>query len=588
MHRWPSCVGIILIVGLLASAPAAAGDDRDRCARTSGEQAIAACTRAIDSRALEGRALAEALVDRGAAAYGATGNADRAIVDFDAAIRIDPSYAVAFFDRGVAYGAKGDYDRAIADYSEVIRLDPGSAFAFNNRGSAFDAKGDHDRAIADFTVAIQLDPSYVFAFNNLGNSYDAKGDHDRAIAEFGAAIRLDPTYAAGFNNRGIAYRGKGDQDRAIADFDAAIRLDPAYVFAFNNRGNAYHAKGDRARAIADYDAALRLDSTYAVAYHNRGRTYETAGDHDRAIADFTAAIRCDAGYTGAFTHRGLAYEAKGDAEHATTDFNRALEIPQKYDDGRWAHDTARNRLAAIAARAAAPGERRVALVIGNSAYRTVSALPNATNDARGIANALEADGFVSVQLVTDAAHDGMIRALRAFQEAADTADWAMVYFAGHGIEVGGVNYLVPTDARLAVDRDVQDEAVPLSRVLDAVAGAKRLKLVMLDACRDNPFASQMKRTMAVRAVTRGLARIEPDSATLVVFSAKDGELALDGGSDHSPFSAALINRMRQPRLEINRMLRLVTGDVLQATGKRQRPFVYGSIPGDDEFFFRVR
>ena len=235
----------------------------------------------------------------------------------------------------------------------------------------------------------------------------------------------------------------------------------------------------------------------------------------------------------------------------------------------------------------ATAERRIALVFGNSAYQAASALRNPTNDAKGVAEALRNAGFNSVRVVNDATHDSMIQVLRTFQDEADTAEWAVVYYAGHGIEIGGVNYLVPTDARLKVDRDAQDEAVSLNRVLDAVAGAKKLKLVMLDACRDNPFARQMRRTIATRAVSRGLTSIEPEGATLVVYAAKDGEVAEDGGGDHSPFTAALMKRLQQPGVEINRLFRLVTGDVLQATGNHQRPFVYGSIPGEEEFYFRV-
>jgi uncharacterized caspase-like protein len=231
--------------------------------------------------------------------------------------------------------------------------------------------------------------------------------------------------------------------------------------------------------------------------------------------------------------------------------------------------------------------RRVALVIGNSAYKAVPALSTPKKDALGVAEALRAAGFASVQVVTDVTRDGMIRALRDFQDLADTADWAVVYYAGHGIAVGGADYLIPTDARLKVDRDAQDEAISLNRVLNAVAGAKKLNLVMLDACRDNPFARWMRITTRGEA-TRGLTRIEPEGATLVVFAAKDGEVAVDDKGEHSPFTAALINRLPQPGVEINRLFRLVTGDVLKETGNRQRPFVYGSNPGEEEFYFSAK
>jgi uncharacterized caspase-like protein len=232
-------------------------------------------------------------------------------------------------------------------------------------------------------------------------------------------------------------------------------------------------------------------------------------------------------------------------------------------------------------------ERRVALVIGDSGYQAVAALPNPKSDANGVAETPKRAGFTSVQVVRDATHDAMLQALRTFEGNADRADWAVVYYAGHGMEIGGVNYLVPIDAQLKVDRDVQDEAVSLNRVLDAVTGAKKLKLVLLDACRDNPFARQMRRTIA-RAVRRRLTGIEPEGATLVVYAAKDGEVAEDGGGDHSPYTAALIKRLQEPGVEINKLFRLVASDVFQATGKRQRPFVYGSILGEEEFFFRAR
>ena len=161
----------------------------------------------------------------------------------------------------------------------------------------------------------------------------------------------------------------------------------------------------------------------------------------------------------------------------------------------------------------------------------------------------------------------------------------MVYYAGHGIEVGGTNYLVPVDARLRKDTDAEFEAVPLTQVLTAVRGARKLRLVILDACRDNPFAAQMRRTVAVRAVTRGLARVEPTGATLVAYAAKEGEVALDGEGQGSPFVLSLVKRLDEPGLEINKLFRLVRNDVLIATGGKQEPFVYGSLPPDD-FYFR--
>ena len=234
--------------------------------------------------------------------------------------------------------------------------------------------------------------------------------------------------------------------------------------------------------------------------------------------------------------------------------------------------------------ASARADTRAALVIGNSAYDAVGALPNPQRDAALVADTLKGEGF-AVTLVQNASRAALLQALNRFNDQADAADWALVYYAGHGIEVGGTNYLLPTDARLKVDRDAQDEAVPLTRVLDTVANARKLRVVILDACRNNPFAASMRRSVATRAVDRGLARVEPQAGILVVYAAKEGEVAEDGRDAHSPFTTALVSRLKQPGLEVSRLFNVVTADVLDATGRRQRPFVYGSNPSRDDFYF---
>ncbi len=221
--------------------------------------------------------------------------------------------------------------------------------------------------------------------------------------------------------------------------------------------------------------------------------------------------------------------------------------------------------------------RRVALVIGNSAYNHVPQLANPRNDAAAIGEALQQVGF-DVQLRNDLGFDDLRRSLRDFSGKAAGAEMALVYFAGHGIEVDKHNFLVPVDARLRTDRDVQFEAVPLDFVMSAVEGAKGLRLVLLDACRNNPFAAQMKMTNATRSIGRGLSRIEPSAGTLVSYAAKEGTTADDGEDGNSPYTRALVSNLTSPGLEINFLFRKVRDDVLKATGGRQEPFTYGSLP----------
>ena len=227
-------------------------------------------------------------------------------------------------------------------------------------------------------------------------------------------------------------------------------------------------------------------------------------------------------------------------------------------------------------------EKRVALVVGNSNYKNAAVLPNPANDAAAVAATLKGAGFDIVEARFDLQATDMRRTLRDFADQARDSDIAVVYYAGHGIEIDGTNYLIPTDARLERDTDIYDEAFSLDRVLLAIEPARQLRLVIVDACRNNPFADTMKRTVTSRSVSRGLARIEPTTTnTLVAFAAKAGLTALDGNSKNSPYATALVKYIATPGLDLRRAFGFVRDDVLQSTGNRQEPYVYGSLGGAD-------
>src|SRR5262245_22362594 len=227
-------------------------------------------------------------------------------------------------------------------------------------------------------------------------------------------------------------------------------------------------------------------------------------------------------------------------------------------------------------------ERRVALVIGNSAYQYSPALPNPARDAQAIAAMFKKAGFDVVSAHLDLGSLQTKRAIRQFEDAATDADIAVVFYAGHGIEIRGTNYVIPVDAKLASDRDADDEAITLNRLVESVDGAKRLRLIILDACRDNPFVRTMQRqrTSSLRAVSGGLGKVEPTSSdTLIAYAAKAGSTAEDGDAQHSPFTSALLNNLFEPGLDIRLAFGRVRDEVLKNTRNRQEPFVYGSVGG---------
>jgi hypothetical protein len=229
----------------------------------------------------------------------------------------------------------------------------------------------------------------------------------------------------------------------------------------------------------------------------------------------------------------------------------------------------------------ARADQRVALVIGNSAYQNVPKLPNPVNDARAVTALFKRAGFDVVESRADLGIGNMKRALRDFTDLAREADVAVVYYAGHGMEVDGNNYLVPVDAVLERDVDVEDETVSVDRVMKALEPVKRLRLVILDACRDNPFTRSMQRTVNSRSIGRGLAKVEVlTSDTLIAFAAKAGSTAMDGDGKNSPFTSALLKHLATPGLDVRFALGRVKDDVMKATSNRQEPYVYGSLGGD--------
>jgi len=225
-------------------------------------------------------------------------------------------------------------------------------------------------------------------------------------------------------------------------------------------------------------------------------------------------------------------------------------------------------------------ERRVALVVGIGAYEAVPRLPNAVGDATAIADMFRKIGFDVVTTRTDVGNLAFKRAIRDFEDEAATADVAVVYYAGHGIEVGDQNYIVPTDAKLVNERDIEDEAVTIDRLITVLEPAKSLRLLILDACRNNPFVGKMKRRVVTRAISPGLGVVEPTTSnTLIAYAAKARTVANDGGGEHSPFTQALLNNIAIPGLDIRIALGKVRDEVLRATGGQQEPYVYGSLGG---------
>jgi tetratricopeptide (TPR) repeat protein len=549
--------------GTLADAASDCSQDKDR------DLSIRGCTLIIEGQTRGNKAIS--YNNRGYA-YFFKGDKDHAIADYDQAIRLDPAYAIAYHNRGIAYFGKADYDHAITDYDQAIRLDPKHA-DYVRRGVAYSWKGDYDRAIGDFDHAIGVNPKDFSAYRGRGGSYYNKGDYDRAVADFNQAILLFPKDGSAYSSRGWVFFKKGDKDRALADLNEAVRLQQWDATVRERRGHVLLALGDAKGALDDFNEALRRKADVISSLWGRGQVYEQQGLRSLALADYKKAV-----------------EIKPVSRWETEDQAKvtvrliALETPSIVHAAQ-----SQPALASAVAKQQEPLGRRVALIIGNSDYAAVGRLTNPLNDARMVATALRRTGFAEVIERYNLHRDAMVAALQEFGDKADTADWAVVYYAGHGIEMNGVPYLLPTDAKLLRDTNVADEAIALERVLSRVEAAKKLRLVILDACRNNPFGARMVRTAGLsRSIGRGLSQIEPEGGVLVAYAAKHGTVAQDGNGANSPFASALASYLEEPGLEIQFLFRKVRDKVLSDTGGLQEPFLYGSLGAEPLYFAIAR
>ncbi|TPQ37368.1 peptidase C14, caspase catalytic subunit p20 [Bradyrhizobium guangdongense] len=503
--------------------------------------------------------------------------------------------ATVYFWRAVGWNKKGDYDKVISDTTEGIRLAPDQAL-YNLRGSAYFDKGENDIAIADFNDALKLGPPSGLILHNRANAYKAKHDYAKALADYTEAIRLYPGEAYIYDNRGSTKLKLGDIDGALADVNEAIRLNPKLPAPLITRTVIWRAKGNFDRAIADGSEAIRLaKSNVPLAVLTAPNSVLIAG----------------------YIHRALAYEAKGDVEHAKDDYRSTLQGTASDAGSKSNQATAKVRLSLLSDAAPTPRDtptdtpqpqkadsapqgqpasapdtasrgKRMALVIGNGAYTHVRALANPSNDARAVAKSLRDIGFAVTEGV-DLDRARMQKMTRDFLRDAAQAQLAVVYYAGHGVQIDGRNYLIPVDVELKSGTNMTASMIDMDTIMAGLDDHVRTNILVFDACRNNPMAPQVATTGASRAIEGASGLAAPTSlgsgatlgaGTLIAFATAPGQVALDGEGANSPFSAALSRHIGTPGLEVQQMLTRVRAEVVSGTKNKQVPWSNSSLLGE--------
>lgn len=402
---------------------------------------------------------------------------------------------------------------------------------------------------------------------------------DRAIAHY---------------NRGNAYAGQGDNDRAIADYTESIRFNPNFAFVWFNRGNSHFANGDLDKAIADYTAAIKLNPKYAPAYINRGNAYRDSKDFARALPDYDAALRLEPGNSLAKANREEALSAEAANKPAPTAKVEEAAAPEPQKTAAPPKDEVAAVEAAAApsppgadetSRAKAPPAavpamgKRVALVIGNAGYSDVQALKNPKNDAALMAKTLASVGF-EVETVIDADQATMKRAMLEFgRKLRSGVDAGLFYYSGHGVQANGKNYLIPVNASIKDEDEVAIEAVDVNDFLETMENStSKVNIVVLDACRNNPFAGSF------RSASRGLSVVTAPRGTYIAYSTAPGSVAEDGSGENSAYTKSLAQAILAPGLPLEQTFKEVRRLVADATDNKQVTWDSSSITGN--FYFK--
>jgi tetratricopeptide (TPR) repeat protein len=586
---------------LCASAAAFSAETAwDRCTGAEPASVVAACTEIINAGGEDG-SVANALYNR-AIAHVKEKRLPQAIEDFERAIKLksdDPDFynqignvqaelgdlkkailsltkaiEIApteqfYLERGIFYYKSSNYQSAISDYTQSIELGRKESDVFYNRGLVFKDQGEFAKALADFKRAAEIAPDDSDTQYNIADMHLSLEEYPAAKAEFDRLIEIDPDRLDVHSLRGFAELQLGNTEAAIADFDTEIARNPDDLDALNNRGEARLLIGQTDAAIADLDRALAINPKVGDAYFNRAIAKESRAQLGAALSDFGLALA-----NGPLP--------QGRDEIAT---RKITEIGKRLAVGKGADAVALpNSLNPLPSQSPGKLARKVALVIGNGNYQFIPKLDNPANDATAMAASLTSLGF-EVSVSIDATRSEMEESLARFSKLSQSADTALVFYAGHGIQNDGVNYLIPVDGGLQDFTDIR-RFIALKDVIADLQQARNARILILDACRDNAalveLAASLPKTRSA-SIAKGLAE-EKAEGVLVAFSTQPRQVAEDtAGGTNSPFTQALLNHLGTPGLDIRLVMTRVRADVVRLTDGRQRPEVSDSLIGEFAF-----
>lgn len=507
-----------------------------------------------------------------------------ALADIEIAAKLDgPMKADALALRITVNQVLGNSAQARADIGSAIAAVPASATPYVQRALEHERAGNVGAALSDLDHAIAIDPGSGTALSARAHLLRRMGFLIRARADFIAAAALGPPFRrlALFHKSEVELRA-GDLQAAYDDLLAATRENGDMADAARTNADLLVRAGDLAldklkdvaAAERHYRHAQELAGRDRNADLGLARVAEAHGDRNAAVAIYKHILAATAATPKLYERMLASFRL------------RQLTTPMKRGD-RGGFRNAFN-IGVTGGKGSPDGLKRLALIIGQGDYRKLVSLPNPRRDAAVMANALADMGFDVVEIAENIDEFALRNVPAVVAEKAAEADVVVVFYAGHGFEAAGVNYLIPIDAVPGTERDLRTGALRLGDLTAAAAKARRGALVIVDACRDDPFAearavassrttgSQQRVPGRMQSGLATVAAVAPNS--VVLYSTEPGQAALDGKDLDSPFVRALLETLSRPNRSFEAVVRDTTAGVLEKTNGRQRPTSYGAAP----------
>lgn len=547
-------------------------------------------------------------------------------IDFcNQALKADPSTIETYYFRAIYLVDVNNYEKAVIDYDKFLEYRPDNAEALNGRGYCKEKLGQHTEAIRDFGLSIAANNENLdYVLNNRGWSYAMLSDYEKAIRDFDQAVKLNPALVEAHFRKGWCLQQVGQHADAVKAFDQAINQQTDYIQAWYLRGVSKSAQGYDKEAILDYNKVLsqtpgnedallaraysrialekyseaiddcstliRLNPDNAEAYNTRGYCLLQKNQNSDALPDFTKSLmlKNTSPYL-VYTNRGQTYVKLGLYDEARADFIQALQLKPNHPDavaGKQLAERLKNPDAVAGVNVSRSSNllNRYALVIGNSGYSYTKALSqNPLNDAKDMEKKLLELGFKVTPLI-NATKRQMQEAIQTITATAYRADVVTVFYAGHGIENGGVNYLIPVDAKIDSLKYVQSEAISLDDMLTQLRRCEaKVSLVFLDACRNNPFRSWTTKRAGdpVEEARRGAFTTPPDLEPneVVYYATRPKNVAGNGSGRNGDLTTALLQYLRRG-VELKTMWQEVSNAVYENTQHAQVPYFAGILLTD--------